>query len=161
MSVDLEPVAPDARDFIDALDVEHLPTDDLTENGRLFFRFNRDGAVAGFGGLELHGRSALLRSIVVLPQARGQGLGRLIVDGLLEHAAAHGAMDAYLLTTSAADFFEAIGFKRTQRDIAPPEILATRQAASLCPSTAMLLMRPISAQPPTIEPDSNLKETVQ
>ncbi|MCV3243462.1 arsenic resistance N-acetyltransferase ArsN2 [Mesorhizobium sp. ZC-5] len=153
MSVDLEPVAPDAADFIAALEAEQLPTDDLTASDRSFFRFKRDGAIAGYGGIELYGRSMLVRSIVVLPQARGQGIGRLITKGLLEHAAAHGAMDAYLLTTSAADFFETVGFKRIQRDAAPPEILSTRQASSLCPSTAVLLMMPI---PHNIQPSSRI-----
>jgi N-acetylglutamate synthase-like GNAT family acetyltransferase len=87
MSVDLEPVASDNPDFIAALGAEQLPTDDLTESGRSFFRFKRDGAVAGFGDIELYGRSMLVRSIVVLPQACGQGIGRLITKRLLEHAA--------------------------------------------------------------------------
>ncbi|MEI5679512.1 MULTISPECIES: arsenic resistance N-acetyltransferase ArsN2 [unclassified Mesorhizobium] len=144
MSVNVEPIAPDAQDFVAALEAEQLPIDDLGENGRLFFRFTQNGMPVGFGGFEALGEHVLLRSIVVFPQFRGQGIGHLIVESLLEHAASLGAKNAYLLTTSAADFFEAIGFKQIGRDGVPPEILSTRQASSLCPSTATFLTRPVS-----------------
>ncbi|SFU22491.1 arsenic resistance N-acetyltransferase ArsN2 [Mesorhizobium sp. YR577] len=161
MSLELESVAPDASDFLAALELEQLPTDDLTESGRLFFRFSQNGKLVGFGGIELCQGNILLRSIVVLPQARGQGIGRLITESLLEQATTFGAKDAYLLTTSAADFFEAIGFKQIQRDTVPPEILATKQASALCPSTAMFLTRPVSNQPSLLPQASSTKEIVQ
>ena len=40
-------------------------------------------------------------------------------------------------------FFEAIGFKRTERAMAPQAILGTRQARELCPSSAVVLSRSI------------------
>ena len=160
MNIDLEPIAPEAPDLIAVLEAEQLPTDDLGESGRLFFRFKRDGIVVGFGGIELYGRTLLLRSIVVLPQARGQGIGRRITESLLEHAAVLGARDAYLLTTSAAGYFEANGFKQIQRDAVPPEILATRQASSLCPSTATFFTRPVSDKAALHPHASSSKEIV-
>jgi N-acetylglutamate synthase-like GNAT family acetyltransferase len=144
MSVNVESIAPDAQDFIAALEAEQMPIDDLGENGRLFFRFTHNGVPAGFGGFEALGEHALFRSIIVLPRTRGQGTGRLITENLLQQAATLGAKDAYLLTTSASDFFEAIGFRQIQRDAVPASILATRQATSLCPSTATFLTRPIA-----------------
>jgi N-acetylglutamate synthase-like GNAT family acetyltransferase len=158
VSVDLEPVASDTPDFIAALEAEHLPVDDLAESGRLFFRFKRDGAAVGFGGIELCGTNILLRSIVVLPQARGQGIGRLITESLLERAIVLGTNNAYLLTTSATDFFEAMGFKQIQRDFVPAEVLATKQASSLCPSTATFLAHPVSKL--TAPLASNTKEII-
>ena len=80
MNIDREPIAPEAPDFLAALEAEQLPTDDLGDSGLLFFRFKRDGIVIGFGGIELYQRTLLLRSIVVLPQARGQGIGRRITE---------------------------------------------------------------------------------
>ena len=55
-----------------------------------------------------------------------------------------GARRAWVLTMSAAPFFETIGFKRMPRESAPAAIAATRQFATLCPASAMLLARPIS-----------------
>lgn len=121
-----------------------LPVDDLTDDGRAFYSFTHGNNTVAFGGFELYGQDALLRSLVVLPQARGKGLGRAATETLLDKAFEEGARQAWLLTTSAAPFFEAAGFTPVARDAAPPAILSTRQAAALCPSTAALLARPIT-----------------
>jgi len=120
-----------------------LPVDDLTDDGRVFYSFTDGDNTVAFGGFELYGQDALLRSLVVLPQARRKGLGRAATEVLLGKAFNEGARHAWLLTTSAAPFFEAAGFTAVPREAAPPSILSTRQAAALCPSTAVLLARPI------------------
>ena len=141
MSHQVHRIAPDDPDLVAALSAEKLPTDDLMEAGRLFFRFEENGVLLGFGGLELVGDNALLRSIVVPPRSRGHGAGKHITGQLLDQAAERGITEIYLLTTSAAGFFEAAGFRRIQREAAPAQILATRQASSLCPANAVLLKR--------------------
>lgn len=141
MSHQVHRIAPDDPDLVAALAAEKLPTDDLMEAGRLFFRFEENGVLLGFGGLELVGDNALLRSIVVPPRSRGHGAGKHITGQLLDQAAERGITEIYLLTTSAAGFFEAAGFRRIQREAAPAQILATRQASSLCPANAVLLKR--------------------
>ncbi|MBW9054815.1 arsenic resistance N-acetyltransferase ArsN2 [Rhizobium mesosinicum] len=122
-----------------------LPVDDLADAGRSFYRFSCDGATVGFGGLELYGEAALLRSIVVLPDRRGFGFGHAITLGLLDEAHRKGADAAYLLTESAAAFFQSLGFHPIARDEAPAAILTTRQAASLCPASAALMVRSLPA----------------
>lgn len=139
----VEPIPGDASDLHAALRASSLPLDDLGEPGRTFFRFSDASQTIGFGGFELYGENVLLRSIVMLPEARGKGWGRTATDLLLEQANNAGAHTAYLLTTDAAPFFERSGFQRIERSAAPADILATRQAASLCPSTAALLARSI------------------
>ena len=138
----LNEVAPDSPELRAALEGADLPTEDITEAGRSFFRLDADGQTIGFGGYEVHNGSALLRSVVVLPQHRGKGFGRVIAEAVLARAAKAGAHQAYLLTTTAEVFFERAGFTRIDRSSAPAEILATRQAATIC-STAALLTRPI------------------
>lgn len=133
------PIAGSAPELPAALDAAALPFDDLAEPGRTFFRFDDAGETIGFGGLESCGNDVLLRSIVMLPQARGKGLGRRATFLLLEEARKAGARRAFLLTTNAKAFFEGLGFRPVERANAPTGILATRQAASLCPSTAPLL----------------------
>jgi N-acetylglutamate synthase-like GNAT family acetyltransferase len=97
--------------------------------------------LVGYGGYELHGDNALLRSIVIAPARRRKGLGRLATDLLLKRAYQDGARTGYLLTTTAAPFFETLGFATIDRKAAPAAILATRQASSLCPSSAALLAK--------------------
>lgn len=129
-----------------ALRAEDLPTDDLTGPGRCFFSYRTlSGQHAGYGGFERLGKDILVRSIAVAPQARGQGIGHGLLALLLRRAFDEGGRDAWLLTTTAAPFFERAGFEPSERTAAPAAILATRQAASLCPASAALLRRGIAA----------------
>jgi arsenate reductase (glutaredoxin) len=139
------PVAYDNPGLIAALKDEALPTDDLAEPNRTFFVYRSlAGAVLGYGGFERYGPDVFLRSVVVAPDGRGKGIGRNLVPLLLYRAYRQGARTAWLLTTTAADFFEKIKFKRRAREEAPAAILQTRQARSLCPTTAVLLSKTIS-----------------
>lgn len=124
-----------------ALSAASLPTDDIREDGRSFFQFHYADVPVGYGGYELRGDNVLIRSLVVAESHRGFGLGTVAVNRLLLDAGLSGARSAYLLTTSAAPFFLRTGFVEIDRSSAPASILETRQAASVCPSSAALMMR--------------------
>ncbi|MEO5757276.1 MAG: arsenic resistance N-acetyltransferase ArsN2 [Mesorhizobium sp.] len=140
----IEPLDGNSAELAAALLAAGLPADDVSDAGRRFFRFSEDGRTVGFGGYELYGADVLVRSLVMLPQTRGQGQGTVATNLLLEQAVQAGASTAYLLTTDAARFFQRLGFRPVDRQTAPAAILATRQAALLCPSTAALMARPLS-----------------
>ncbi|WP_118184407.1 arsenic resistance N-acetyltransferase ArsN2 [Paraburkholderia phosphatilytica] len=128
-----------------ALRESGLPVDDLREPGRSFFSFGTlDGTQLGYGGFEHYGIDTLIRSIVVEPKRRGTGIGRNLLAVLLREAFDAGARRAWLLTTDSAAFFEKVGFKPVERNTAPEAIVATHQAANLCPSSAVLLSRAIT-----------------
>ena len=90
------PVSADAPELRASLTEANLPTEDLTDGGRSFFRFEQSGVPVGYGGYELYGDDALLRSVVVLPQMRGKGYGRAVTEALMAAAGATGARTAYL-----------------------------------------------------------------
>lgn len=120
-----------------------LPIDDLEEDGRSFFALRDSiGDVVGYSGLEACGYDVLLRSMVIQPERRGEGIGRTLAE-LTIAKAAPGA-DVYLATTSAAPFFKTIGFDEVGRSYLPTAVLSTRQLSSLCPASAtiMKLKRP-------------------
>jgi len=122
-----------------------LPADDLAHAGRTFYVYRTfAGRVIGYGGFERHGQDALLRSVVVPSADRSQGMGRNLVALLQRRAYDQGARQAWLLTETAAPFFERAGFKTAAREQAPQAILATRQAQDLCPASAALMTRAIS-----------------
>lgn len=141
----LEAIDGNAIDLKTALDAARLPTDDLQEPGRSFFRIKRGEATVGFGGYELHAEDALLRSLVIAPDLRGRGAGRYAAKLILKRASEDGARSAYLLTESAAPFFEKVGFTRIERADAPASIRETRQAASICSSSAAMMTMRLSA----------------
>lgn len=116
-----------------------LPVTDLNAPGRIFFRMDEAGAPAAYGGLEIHGAQGLLRSLVVIPALRGRGHGRELVHALIAEARARGLTQLWLLTLTAPDFFERLGFQRTDRASAPAAIAASEEFANLCPATAVCM----------------------
>ena len=119
-----------------------LPADDIASPGALFWRFTtNDDVPAGFGGLEVHGGDALMRSIVTLPPLRGRGVGAAIVAALEAEARLSKCRSVYLLTTTAQPLFEKLGYAPLDRAQAPAAIRASAQFSSLCPATAALMIK--------------------
>jgi amino-acid N-acetyltransferase len=125
-----------------ALAKAKLPTDDIDAPGRLFWRFETtDEVLVGFGGLEPHGADALLRSLVTLPPVRGRGIGSAIVTALEFEARLIGCRNLWVITTTAADFFDRLGYARCERGVVPPAIRETAEFSTLCPASADVLMK--------------------
>ena len=97
-----------------------------------------DDLVAAIG-VESYGRHGLLRSAVVAEAARGSGLGARLTQERLAWSRSAGLADIYLLTTTAAPFFEKLGFDRVGREAVPSEVQQAPEFASICPSTAVVM----------------------
>ncbi|WP_369684040.1 GNAT family N-acetyltransferase [Pseudomonas gingeri] len=96
----------------------------------------RDGETVGWGGFETHGTDRLLRSMVVEPAYRSNGVGAEVLRVIEAIAAEQGIARFHLLTTTASGFFEQQGYAVNQRDSAPPLISQTEQFRGLCPGSA-------------------------
>jgi amino-acid N-acetyltransferase len=120
-----------------------LPFDDLKDSGpaRFLIARDEDAGVGGVVGLEVYGKSGLLRSLVVTPDERQRGLGaQLTLD--LEHMAKDlGVETLYLLTTTAEEFFAKRGYQRIERTLVPQEIGVSAEFKFLCPSNAVCMYR--------------------
>ena len=81
----------------------------------------------------------LLRSVAVVPNYRGHYIGQTLVDGLLQAAEHNGLTALYLLTTTADEYFERIGFERIARDNVPDEVKQTGQFSTICPDSAVVM----------------------
>jgi amino-acid N-acetyltransferase len=122
-----------------------LPTDDIPDAAARFWRFSfADDIPAGFGGLEVHGEDALMRSVVTLPPLRGRGFGQAIVRALESEAMAVKCRSVFLLTTAAQRFFEKLDYAVIDRAAAPVAIRASAQFASLCPETAAVMRKELA-----------------
>lgn len=120
-----------------------LATDDIEDEGRVFFRAaSHDGSSVGYSGVEQCDDCLLLRSVVVESEYRGQGFGRAIVEATLRETG--GRSNIYLATMTAAQFFSILGFIEVPRETVPAAVLSTRQLSTICPSSAtiMKLIRP-------------------
>jgi amino-acid N-acetyltransferase len=119
-----------------------LPTADLSP--AIVFLGVRDGlGLEGVVGLEPYGEVGLLRSLAVRHDRRGSGLGSALVLELERLAAEHQFTSLYLLTTTAEGFFAHRGYAHCARDVVPPAIRGSTEFASLCPSTATVMRKPI------------------
>jgi len=102
------------------------------------------GRIVGAVGLERYGDSALLRSAVVDPSARGSGIGHALVQRLLDGALDEGVRAVYLLTTTAEDYFPRFGFNVIARENVPAAVQASVEFREACPESAVVMRKLLS-----------------
>ncbi len=133
---------PPREAVVHLLESSGLPSQDVTDSVLdHFFYAGSTSSPQGVVGLELYGRSALLRSLVVVPERRQGGLASDLVRHAERYAHARGVTSIYLLTTTAEDFFKRRGYVAAARAAAPPEIRSTREFADLCPASSAFLVK--------------------
>lgn len=116
-----------------------LPTADVSQHLESFVLAKLHGVLVGLVGVEIYGSVGLLRSLCVVETHRGKGTGRSLLSSIEALMARRGVRDVYLLTTTAATFFERDGFSSLPRDQAPPAICQTAEFRTLCPASATLM----------------------
>ena len=96
---------------------------EICENIRDFFVAESEGGVfLGCGALHLYGpHLAEVRSIVVKPEAKGQGAGGRLLRALLEEAEEQ-SVTSVCLFTRIPDFFFHFGFRVVDRTVLPDKI---------------------------------------
>ncbi len=105
---------------------------EICENVRDFTVAESDaGAFLGCGALHLYGpHLAEVRSIVVRPEAKGQGVGGRLLRALVKESEDHG-IGCVCLFTRIPEFFLRYGFREvTERDALPDKIYKDCQS---CP----------------------------
>jgi N-acetylglutamate synthase-like GNAT family acetyltransferase len=118
-----------------------LPVEGVRENFSSFIVAEEAGVLTGAIGLEKYGSVALLRSAVVSPANRGTGVGRRLVESVLERANENGIDELYLLTTTAEKYFPRFGFTPTTRSAVPESVTASAEFRGACPDTAVVMRR--------------------
>ncbi|MEX0735418.1 MAG: arsenic resistance N-acetyltransferase ArsN2 [Steroidobacteraceae bacterium] len=133
---------PSRTAIIALLEGANLPTVDLTD-GHLehFFFLGARTAPFGLVGLEIHGRDALLRSLVVASDFRAAGAGSALVEHAEGYARTRSVDAIYLLTTTAEPFFAHRGYGRIEHGEAPASIRSTREYSDICPTSSALMVK--------------------
>jgi amino-acid N-acetyltransferase len=137
-----EPARPhDVESALALLRLAKLPEEGVVEQFGHFLVVRIHGQVVGTVGIERHGADGLLRSLVVAPDYRGDGVGGSLVGGALDLAKKLELRNVYLLTTTAQPFFERHGFGVAGREQAPALIRESWEFRQGCPTTAAFMKR--------------------
>lgn len=137
-SVVIREATPRDQEAIRALlSAADLPLDGVAETQ--FTVAVHEGRVVGSAGLEIHGDSALLRSVAVDPAWRGRGVGEALVRSALDAASACKLDPVVLLTTTAPSWFPRFGFERIERGDVPPSLLTSVEFTKACPASATVM----------------------
>lgn len=134
----------DQQAIIELLQKNNLPVDDLETGKQIFWTVRADGQIAGTIALETCGGFGLLRSMATNELFRNKGVASALVDALFEEAGKTGLIEVYLLTETAEKYFERKGFLKVSRDKVPAEIKQSKEFTHLCPSTAVVMKKPVS-----------------
>lgn len=122
-----------------------LPLDGVRDHFTDFIVAEDGDGIEGAVGLEKYDSVALLRSAVVAPDHRNAGLGRKLVEHLLQRAEEAGVDELYLLTTTAENYFPRFGFTPTTRAAVPEELKSSAEFRGACPDTAIVMKRRLGA----------------
>lgn len=143
--IDIRAAQPeDANEVFTLLSDAGLPLDGLREHLGTTLVARQGGGVVGVAAVEIYDDGGLLRSVAVDPKLRGSGLGRQLVERVLEMARARRLPALYLLTTTAAGYFPRLGFSAIGRDDVPPGVQQSIEFRSACPAGATVMMRRLS-----------------
>ena len=126
------------------LDAERLPSSDLAASGVVLIAAKTRDRVVGCVGVEPHGDAGIIRSLAVAPEYRRRGIARSLVSRAEALALKGGLRCLYLLTESAVDFWNKIGYVAVSRTEPPSAVRASAEFASLCSPSATCMKRVLS-----------------
>jgi len=121
------------------LAANQLPTAGLKDSIETALVARVGSRTIGCAALEVYASGVLLRSVAVDEAWRGRGIGHQLTSAGLDLARTLGAEAAYLLTTTAGDFFPRFGFARVERADVPVDIKQSIEIMSACPTTALAM----------------------
>lgn len=94
-------------------------SDEMATNIRSYILAKDDDAIIGFGALHFHAFDlAEVRSLIVDKNYQGKGIGRGIVEALLQEGKNLGVKKIFTLTY-VKGFFESLGFKEIPKESLP------------------------------------------
>ena len=119
-----------------------LPLDGLDDQfGEGYGVALRETTLIGIAGVERYGRYGLLRSVAVEESQRGSRVGTALVEDRVRWCKRTRLGALYLLTTTADPFFARRGFEVIARESVPAEIRGSKEFASVCPASAVVMRR--------------------
>ncbi|GGH07875.1 arsenic resistance N-acetyltransferase ArsN2 [Mucilaginibacter phyllosphaerae] len=143
MTLQIKPAELYRDDVIELLTAQNLPVSDLPGVLSNFYVATQNAQIAGVAGLEIYGNYGLLRSVAVHANSRGRGIAAALLDKIEGLAAKKQLNALYLLTETAADYFEQKGYEHIARMDIPDAIKESSEFKQVCPDTATAMQKSI------------------
>ncbi|GGD81375.1 arsenic resistance N-acetyltransferase ArsN2 [Maribacter cobaltidurans] len=120
-----------------------LPYEDIIASKVQFITEKENGVLVGCIGVEKYNEEGLLRSFAVRDEYKNKGIGKRLLNQLIDQSKTDGLKRLHLLTTTADGYFDKNGFKTADRAVAPNEISSTKEFSEICPSSSVYMIRDI------------------
>jgi amino-acid N-acetyltransferase len=122
-----------------------LPFEGVKDHISNFLTLRSNDDDAGFEpwgcvGLEIYGKSGLLRSMAIVPEHQGKGLGTVLTEAIIEDAREKGISTLFLLTETAEDFFRRFGFRVIERELVPKDVKTSIEFTKLCLTAPAMML---------------------
>jgi len=131
----------DYPDICALLRDDQLPVLGVEAQLEHFVIMDKEGLATGVAGLEMYSQCALLRSVATYRDFRSTGIATGLCHHLMARARESGVNAVYLLTMSAMNFFQRLGFTEIDRHEAPAPIQITEEFTNLCPDLAICMKK--------------------
>jgi amino-acid N-acetyltransferase len=118
-----------------------LPLDGADEAFATGVVANVGDRLVGCAAIEPYDGAALLRSVAVVPDQRGTGVGRSLVHALEDLARDHGATSLILLTDTAEPWFTRLGYTAIDRSAVPADVAHSIEFVTACSTSAVAMRR--------------------
>lgn len=137
----IDQAQPYRTDVVSLLSGEKLPVDDLPQTLDNFIVAIENAQVIGVAGLEIYGSYGLLRSVTVHSGYRGQGVSAKLIRRIEALASENKIGELYLLTETAADYFERKAYLGINREDVPEAIKQSSEFSHVCPQSAIVMKK--------------------
>jgi N-acetylglutamate synthase-like GNAT family acetyltransferase len=121
-----------------------LPFEGVAKDLRNFLVIKDGREIIGCAGLEIHGRTGLLRSVAVKKERQGQGLGMTLISRIFNLARNKNIKKLYLLTSDSSQFFSRFGFERIERNKVDPVIQQAEMFTCCCPCSSIVMVKDLN-----------------
>ncbi len=119
-----------------------LPAEFSLEDFKHFFiAESSENEIIGLIGVQFDNSEGLLRSLVVSSKSRGRGIGTNLVRTLEQYAISQNIKSLLLLTSSADNFFERLGYQVISRSNVSEFIKQTTEFSSICPDSSICMKK--------------------
>lgn len=116
-----------------------LPFSDIDFGKQLFYGIFDRNKIYGCVAIELYGSKGILRSLAVDSEYRSKNFGRILHDKIINYAENNNLEKLFLFTTSAAGYFETLGWNYINRSNISEEITISSEYKYICPVSAKIL----------------------